>query len=282
MAVHDVEVDHPRAGVHHLVDLRAEPREVGREDRRRDPRRRSARSARSRRSRVAHIGLSIESPQCLALHVLGVCSCGRSSGARRSWGTARRVRSGADSTRSGSGPAAGSGAARARRSPGRRPGCSVAASPAALAARSSPNHRRFRRAMKNPVVRSRSGRSCRQRGSSGEASSGRGRRGPRARAPAAPRRRRREQRRDPVLVLAAGDRAGRVDERRRRGAAPRGRARRIRVLDLGQPLDRLRRLAPAGVGARGEGAEVRAGRVEQDPVEAGRHRRSPPRRPRSR
>ena len=36
-AVHDVDVDHPRAGVHHLGDLGAEPREVGGEDRGRDP-----------------------------------------------------------------------------------------------------------------------------------------------------------------------------------------------------------------------------------------------------
>ena len=33
-------------------------------------------------------------------------------------------------------------------------------------------------------------------------------------------------------------------------------------------LDRPRRLAPAGIGPRGEGAEVRAGRVEEDAVEA--------------
>ena len=48
MAVHHVEVDHPRAGVHHLVDLRAEPREVGREDRRARPA--ALRSARCIRS----------------------------------------------------------------------------------------------------------------------------------------------------------------------------------------------------------------------------------------
>ena len=35
VAVHDVDVDHPRTGVHHLADLGTEPREVGREDRRR-------------------------------------------------------------------------------------------------------------------------------------------------------------------------------------------------------------------------------------------------------
>ena len=33
VAVHDVDVDHPRAGGEHLVDLLAEPGEVGREDR---------------------------------------------------------------------------------------------------------------------------------------------------------------------------------------------------------------------------------------------------------
>ena len=37
VAVHHVDVDHPRAGGHHLLDLRAEPREVGREDRRARP-----------------------------------------------------------------------------------------------------------------------------------------------------------------------------------------------------------------------------------------------------
>ena len=36
MPIHDVDVDHPRARREHLVDLRAEPREVGREDRGRD------------------------------------------------------------------------------------------------------------------------------------------------------------------------------------------------------------------------------------------------------
>src|SRR6476620_10598966 len=77
-----------------------------------------------------------------------------------------------------------------------------------------------------------------------------------------------QQRLDLVLVLAAGDRAGRVDE----GAAGpqnRGGVAQQRALDLDQPADRLRRLAPAGVGAGGEGTKVRAGRVEQDPVEAG-------------
>jgi hypothetical protein len=36
MAVHDVDVDQPRAGRHNLADLLTEAREVGREDRRRD------------------------------------------------------------------------------------------------------------------------------------------------------------------------------------------------------------------------------------------------------
>ena len=37
MAVHDVDVDHPRAGREHLVHLLAEAGEVRRQDRRRDP-----------------------------------------------------------------------------------------------------------------------------------------------------------------------------------------------------------------------------------------------------
>ena len=37
VAVHDVDVDDPGAGVEHLVDLRAEPGEVGGEDRGSDP-----------------------------------------------------------------------------------------------------------------------------------------------------------------------------------------------------------------------------------------------------
>ncbi len=36
-SVHHVEVDDPGAGVHDLFDRRAEPGEIGREDRRRDP-----------------------------------------------------------------------------------------------------------------------------------------------------------------------------------------------------------------------------------------------------
>ena len=37
VTVHHVDVDEARAGGHHLLDLRAEPREVGGEDRRGDP-----------------------------------------------------------------------------------------------------------------------------------------------------------------------------------------------------------------------------------------------------
>ena len=117
--VHDVEVDHPGAGVHHLVDLLAEPGEVGREDRRRDARLAdqlrhpslSPRLIRASASNRRSAGSSC--PRC--------CSSGRSSGVRRSSGTARPARSGADSTRSAGGRAAGSGAATARRSPGRAP-----------------------------------------------------------------------------------------------------------------------------------------------------------------
>ncbi len=36
--VHHVDMDHPRTGVEHVLDLSAEPREVGRQDRRRDAR----------------------------------------------------------------------------------------------------------------------------------------------------------------------------------------------------------------------------------------------------
>ncbi len=80
-------------------------------------------------------------------------------------------------------------------------------------ARSSPNHPRLRRAMKKPVVRSRSGRICRKRGSCGRGE----RRGEGAEVVELERRDARprgglEQGGDPVLVLAAGDRAGRVDE----------------------------------------------------------------------
>src|SRR5680860_231003 len=83
-------------------------------------------------------------------------------------------------------------------------------------------------------------------------------------------RRLRQQRRDPLLALAARDRAGRVDER----ATPPQRLQcpdQKPVLQLGEALDRPRRLAPAGVRARGQRAEVGAGRVEQHPVEARSH-----------
>ena len=111
---------------------------------------------------------------------------------------------------------------------------------------------RLSRLMKNPVVR-------RGRAELQQARSASRRRAERrvsrsaadvAAARAAPR---------PGLVLAARDRAGRVDQRParpQRRAPPRSSA----VLDLGQALDRPRRLAPARVGARGERAEVRAGR----------------------
>ena len=71
VAVHHVEVDHPRAGVHHLVDLGAEPGEVGREDRRRDPRR----SAISSRHPLAH-GRSLLAPRRSARALSIECAAG--------------------------------------------------------------------------------------------------------------------------------------------------------------------------------------------------------------
>ena len=54
VAVHDVDVDHPRAGVEHLADLLAQAREVGGEDRGGDA------------GELGHqIGWSIELPQLL-------------------------------------------------------------------------------------------------------------------------------------------------------------------------------------------------------------------------
>ena len=125
--VHHVEVDHPGAGVDHLGDLRPELREVGREDRRRDPtlpdqtrhplahRNFPPRASPSDRASASSRRTSgISCPRC--------CSSARSSGVRRSSGIARPARSGADSTRSGSGPGAASAAATARRSRDRPPG----------------------------------------------------------------------------------------------------------------------------------------------------------------
>ena len=75
VTVHHVDVDHPRAGRHHLLDLRAEPREVSGENRRGDPLAREELAA-TRRGGIrggfqGQIELSIEWPQLLALHVLG-------------------------------------------------------------------------------------------------------------------------------------------------------------------------------------------------------------------
>ena len=65
VAVHHVDVDHPRAGGHHLGDLGAEPREVGGEDRGRDPPGREQLAATPRLVGSGHqTGFSIESPQC--------------------------------------------------------------------------------------------------------------------------------------------------------------------------------------------------------------------------
>ena len=64
MAVHHVEVDHPGAGVHHLGELGAELREVGREDRGRDPALPDETSHPPAHGRSGpQTGLSIESPQ---------------------------------------------------------------------------------------------------------------------------------------------------------------------------------------------------------------------------
>ena len=125
--------------------------------------------------------------------------------------------------------------------------------------------------MKKPVVRSRSGRSCRQRRSRGEARPG-------ARAPrsstssggTSPAARHRAARRSGPR--SRGGRSCRSRRRACRPAAAPARRQQRPPLHPRQPLDRPRRLAPAGVGPRGERAEVRAGRVEQDAVEAGRHR----------
>ena len=122
VAVHDVDVDHPGPGRHHLGDLVAEPGEVGREDRGRDPagveQLRSGPGARG-----CPVVASIRRAAASSCRNAGRAgprrsSCGRSSGAPRSSGTARRARSAAGSRRSGTGPGAGSGAARAPRSPG--------------------------------------------------------------------------------------------------------------------------------------------------------------------
>ena len=102
VAVHDVDVDHPRPGVEHLLDLRAEAGEVGRQDRRGDPPLAqqpvgpsALRPSDGLRACCPGSGCRPRSP----------CStCARSSSARRSWGTPTRARSAAGSRRSGSGP----------------------------------------------------------------------------------------------------------------------------------------------------------------------------------
>src|SRR5882724_4706414 len=78
---------------------------------------------------------------------------------------------------------------------------------------------------------------------------------------------------DLILVLAAGDRAGRVDQR---AAGPQGLPGAIKELGLHvhQAIDRRRGLAPARIGTGCEGAEIRARAVEQNPVKAGHPRLS--------
>ena len=254
-------------GGHHLGDLGAEPGEVGGEDRRRHPP-----SANSRRedppgdwSVAASIRSTAAASSCR--NAGRACprrrSCGRSSGARRSSGTARRARSAAGSRRSGSGPAAGSGAATARRSRG-TPGAlqrRAPSEPPAIAQRLPP---RRSRAMKKPSVRSRSGRVWRKRGSRREREPGMAR----AEVVGAQRPIACSERGDPPLVLAHGDRAGRVDERARRAPSAAAAAGQDRRLEPGQPLDQLGRLSPASVGARGERAEIGAGRIHEDAIVA--------------
>ena len=166
VAVHHVEVDHPGAGVHHLVDLGAEPREVGREDRGRDPRRAPAArpSARSYgpQHRVAAVWQVMSS--VVLIRAIVWCSpqlghCETSSKRRRQY--TQRKRPGK----------------LGRAQPGLAAAGALGALAASLSLRSvsliAPQSSLLRRQMKKPVVRSRSGRSCRQRRSRGEASSGR-------------------------------------------------------------------------------------------------------------
>ena len=60
MAIHHIDVDQPRAGVHDLRDLGTEPGEIGGEDRGRDP----AAGVRLAATVGAQTGFSIEWPQC--------------------------------------------------------------------------------------------------------------------------------------------------------------------------------------------------------------------------
>ena len=195
----------------------------------------------------------------------------------------------AGSRRRRSGPGAGSGAATARRSPGssggaagcpRRPGSAQprAFSPSPRSPLRAPHAMkrkghaaRRRRAMKNPVVRSRSGRSLQEAAVVAEASAGcagaevvssSGRPFPACR---------REQCGDPLLVLAAGDRAGRVDQRPARPQRSGRAARASLAWSSASRSIALGDLAPAGVGARGAASRgpSRAGR-------GGRGRSPPP------
>ena len=117
--------------------------------------------------------------------------------------------------------------------------------------------------MKNPSVRSRSGRVWRKRESRAEASSGWT--APRSSATHA--RARASSAAIRSSFSRARDRAGRVDERPA-GAQRRGRPREDRLLDRGEALDQLGRLAPAGVGPRGERAEIGAGRIHENAIVA--------------
>ena len=186
----------------------------------------------------------------------------------------RRARSGAGSRRSGSGPGAGSGAATARRSPGRPAAGSRGRRPSLRTRRLNSGAARLRFAP--PPGPAEAG----AEEAGGAVALGQQLQEARvaARGEAAMRRRRDRRPRRPRGVLGRGDRrrssfsrrrdrAGRVDQRAARAQRPR-RADQQPALERGEALDVGRRLAPAGVGARGERPEVGAGRVQEDPIVA--------------
>ena len=228
VAVHHVDVDHRRAGVEHLLDLRAEAREVGRQDRRRDAR------------PGAQIGTSIDSRQWLhaysaVLDIRTIVECSPQFGhTERQLEAVQAVHAAV---------AAGQvrrAAATARRSPGRRRRGRSSSSGSRASARR-------RRATKNPSVPSRCGSVCRYIGRvrmlphrpartrrSSAAKSGRSAR----------------KRSHDALVLGRGDRAGRVDERAagRSASAPGAQDRALQLGERAPGSPAL--LAPARVGAR--------------------------------
>ena len=264
MPVHDVDVDDPRAGA--ITSSTRAPRRAKSAERIEGATRRSPSSSLIRCSpRHRHTCLSIESPQCwqvmssvVLIRAIVWCS--------PQLGTARPARSGADSTRSGSGRAAASGAARVRRSPGTAPAQHVLAlarprSSASIIPVQAADEESGRAVAVGaqleaaPVVGearagARSPRSSTRRGTSpAEAARAATRPCPRSR----------------------GGRSCRSSRRACRPAAGPAPPGQDPTLQPGQALDRPRRLAPAGVRSRGERAEVRAWRVDQDPVEAVAH-----------